>query len=346
MAKRPATPALSDETKAALDKVQSAPLLARVMNELNVNQDQLSKRQETIKNLEKKLSERYKAENKVVSYIIKFGHPKAMIHSSDVPALDATLNSVVHAEEINIILHGPGGDGSIVEKMIEMCRGHLPMKKGKLRVIVPNIAKSAATLFALGADSIVMGYCSELGPIDPQIPVVNSGVTHMISALSFLEARDTLMAKITEAAKKNEPTAGLLTQLAGLNIPFLQEMENVIHFAENTAVRLLARYMLASKIKNQQERETKAKEIAGKLLSKELFPIHGHFIDANAAKKDLELEVDLLDRTDDLWALIWEYYIRSEVQLMLTPQPNHVPTKLFELAGGSILGQEQQKPSA
>jgi ClpP class serine protease len=53
--------------------------------------------------------------------------------------------------------------------MVDMCRTHLAGTDQKLRVIVPNIAKSAATLFALGADEILMGYLSELGPIDPQV---------------------------------------------------------------------------------------------------------------------------------------------------------------------------------
>ena len=36
-------------------------------------------------------------------------------------------------------------------------------------VVVPNVAKSTATMLVLGADEIVVGPSSELGPIDPQI---------------------------------------------------------------------------------------------------------------------------------------------------------------------------------
>jgi ClpP class serine protease len=35
-------------------------------------------------------------------------------------------------------------------------------------VIVPDFAKSAATLMAIGAHRILMGPASDLGPIDPQ----------------------------------------------------------------------------------------------------------------------------------------------------------------------------------
>ena len=102
-----------------------------------------------------------------------------------------------------------------------------------------NVAKSAATLFALGADTILMGYCSKLGPIDPQVPISVSGVTQWVSAFAFVGSRDKLMEQLAEAVKKKEPTAGYLTQLASLNIPFTHEMENWIEFSRKTGATLL-----------------------------------------------------------------------------------------------------------
>ena len=49
-------------------------------------------------------------------------------------------------------------------------------------------------------------------------------------------------------------------------------------------------------------RVKKANDIAEKLLSKELFPIHGQFIDANTAKSELGLEVEILGMQDQLLA--------------------------------------------
>lgn len=339
------TPASTD-AQAAQAKIQQSPAFAGIINELNLIQDQLFKRQALIRRIEKALSDRYRAPNRIISYIFRFDHPKSMITSADVAPLDAVLNSISHAKELNIILHSPGGDGSIIEKMVEMCRGHLPRHDAKLRIIVPNIAKSAATLFALGADTIIMGYCSELGPIDPQIRISVSGIVHQISALAFVESRDEIMTKIQEAIKAKEPTAALLQQLAGLNIPFTHEMQNQIDFAEKTAIRLLEKYMLKVTIKKNADREKKAKEIAKKLLSKQLFPIHGHFIDANNAKDDLELSVDILDRTDNLWKLIWEYYIRAEIQMNIPSGPNSVKLKLFESADQSLVTQDFAKDPA
>ena len=324
-------------------KVVNNRMFANVISELDVNTDQLKRRTNLIQRIEKLLSEKYNASNRIISYVVRFGHPKELITSADIVPLETILSSLDKPEQLNIILHGPGGDGSVIEKMVEMCRDHLPPHSQKLRVIVPNIAKSAATLFALGADTIIMGYCSELGPIDPQIPVVNSGIAQNISAFAYIDSRDTIMKNIQEAAKKNEPVIGYMQQLSSLNMPFIQEMENLIHFAENTATQLLSKYMLGPKIADEAARERKAREISRKLLSKELFPIHGHFINAATAQKDLELDIDIIDKTDELWRLIWEYYTRAEVQMNISPSPDTIKIKLFESSEESIIAPEAAK---
>ena len=49
----------------------------------------------------------------------------------------------------------------------------------RLRMIVPDLAKSAATLMVLGADSILMSDTSELGPIDPQVVLADGNGKHI-----------------------------------------------------------------------------------------------------------------------------------------------------------------------
>jgi len=223
--------------------------------------------------------------------------------------------------------------------MVDMCRAHLSGPNRKLRVIVPNIAKSAATVLALGADQILMGYCSELGPIDPQVPIAVSGMTQWVSAFAFVEARDKLMDQITAAIKKKEPTVGLLQQLAGLNIPFTDEMEYQIGFAKKTAVTLLGKYMLIPSFPRAKTRAKKANEIVQKLLSKQLFPVHGQYIDGATARQ-LGLEVEVLDKDDSLWKLIWGYYIRCEVQMNVALQAGLIKTKLFQSGTQCLVTQD------
>lgn len=323
-------------------KIKTTPAFMAVINELNVNQDQLTKRQKIMTDIEQSLTAKYNCPNRLMTYMMRFGHARTSMHTSDIPNIETVLHSITGAEQINLLIHSPGGDGTITEKIVDICRSHLVGTNRKLRVIVPNFAKSAATILALGTDEIIMGYTSELGPIDPQVPIAVSGMTQWVSAFAFVEARDKLMEQIAEAIKKKEPTVGLLTQLAGLNIPFTDEMENQIGFAKKTAATLLNKYMLVPVHKNAAKRQRNAEAIAKKLLSKELFPVHGHYINGKAAK-DMGLQVELLDKDDPLWNLIWDYYIRCEVQMNIPLQPGHIKTKLFE-SGNQISLVTQDAP--
>lgn len=312
-----------------LAKVQATPALMAIFNEMNVNQDQLTKRQRLIAEIEQSLSAKYKAANRLISYVMRFGHPRTIMHTADIPNIEAALQSLSGAEQINLLVHSPGGDGTICEKIVDICRSHLVGNNRKFRVIVPNVAKSAATILALGTDEIIMGYTSELGPIDPQVPIVVSGTTQWVSAFSFVEARDKLLEQITKATKKKEPTVGLLTQLAGLNVPFTDEMENQIQFAKKTAITLLNKYMLAPIHTKPVQRHKESIGIAEKLLSKVVFPTHGYYISGQTAK-EMGLQIELLDKGDSLWELIWQYYMRCEVQMNIQLQPPFIKTKLFE----------------
>lgn len=55
----------------------------------------------------------------------------------------------------------------------------------RLTVIVPDQAKSAATLLALGAHQILMGPTSDLGPVDPQFQL---GENDLVSAKAIIAA--------------------------------------------------------------------------------------------------------------------------------------------------------------
>lgn len=343
---------MADESRTTGDKQHQSPeekvhrsqTYLGILGELDVNTDQLNRRRQLIERLEKALTEHYQTRNRVFAYIFRFGHPRALISSGDISSFETTLSSVSSTEQINLIIHSPGGDGTIVEKMVEMTRSHLTGDNRKFRVIVPNIAKSAGTLLALGADTILMGYCSELGPIDPQLLVNVSGAWQQISAQSFVDARDNLMREIQQALQQKKDTVGYLQQLAGLNVPFTEECENLIEFSRKTASELLSRYMLRVKIPQETDRNKKAEEIAKKLLSKELFPVHGQFIDGKTARDKLELEVELLEKDDELWKLIWEYYVRCEIQMgiPLPQMPNYVKIKLFESTGVSLVTPDVQ----
>ena len=61
-----------------------------------------------------------------------------------------------------------------------------------IEVLVPNIAKSAATFFCLAADSIYMGRHGELGPLDPQM-LDRTGSARPVSALESFHSLEHLL---------------------------------------------------------------------------------------------------------------------------------------------------------
>ena len=63
------------------------------------------------------------------------------------------------------MLDTPGGDGELAVRLVRSMQARC----SELTVIVSNHAKSAGTLLAMGAHSILMGPTSDLGPVDPQL---------------------------------------------------------------------------------------------------------------------------------------------------------------------------------
>lgn len=68
---------------------------------------------------------------------------------------------------VDVLIHSSGGDALTAWKLMSVLRERF----AKVGVLVPFAAFSAATIFALGADEIVMHPHASLGPIDPQIQV-------------------------------------------------------------------------------------------------------------------------------------------------------------------------------
>jgi hypothetical protein len=80
--------------------------------------------------------------------------------------LDQIITTPPDETEIDVWIESYGGDAHAAYKLAidlrHRCR--------KLQAVVPDVAKSAATLFTLGVDKIFMGAAAELGPLDVQIP--------------------------------------------------------------------------------------------------------------------------------------------------------------------------------
>lgn len=94
-----------------------------------------------------------------------------------------------NADKLTVLLDSPGGRIESAYRML------LALREGvdDIEVLVPGWAKSAATFFCLGADSIHMGRHGELGPLDTQIVDLSSGKTTQVSALETFKTLEGLL---------------------------------------------------------------------------------------------------------------------------------------------------------
>lgn len=239
-------------------------------------------------------------------------HPLNGIMSQDIIFFEDLLRSTDGAQEGYLIINSPGGDGNVAEKMITMCRQRFTKS---FKVIVPNFAKSAATMIALGSDKILMGYLAELGPIDPQLgnPIAGG----FIPARSFIDGLEMIRTKI----KSGDPVQMYLPMLAQIRPEIIAQCQSAIDGSREFAEKWLKECML-------KDNHAQAKEVAKRLSEGEKYKSHGKVIDYNEAHDVLKLNVEKIAPDSDLWNNIWELYCRE--MLVLQALQNQGAAKLFE----------------
>lgn len=77
------------------------------------------------------------------------------------------IDAIPEGSRVDVLIHSTGGDLLTAWKLMSILRERF----ASVGVLVPYMAFSAATIFALGADEIVMHPHASLGPIDPQITI-------------------------------------------------------------------------------------------------------------------------------------------------------------------------------
>lgn len=68
-------------------------------------------------------------------------------------------------EGVAVLIQSPGGYADVAFRLARL----IQKRCGSYKAYVPRWAKSAATLFSLGSDEVVLGSFGELGPLDAQI---------------------------------------------------------------------------------------------------------------------------------------------------------------------------------
>lgn len=234
-----------------------------------------------------------------------YGFASEMMSQSDILNMSQVAVKKEGLIGIDLILNSPGGIPETAEKIITTLRNYYD---DDFRVIVPETAKSAATVVALGSDEIVMGFCSELGPIDPQMQIPDGkGNTITRSAHAMIESVDRYIREAHQAVANDEPYHGFLRMLDfHPDITLIEECRLAKQLSEAIAKRWLSDKMLKDNI------EKAASTAEALSRADELFS-HGRAIDHEYAKGKLGLNIKYLRPGDPLWKLIWELHLRSQL---------------------------------
>lgn len=173
---------------------------------------------------------------------------------------------------VDIIIHSPGGLPDAAESIVAMLRSQFQ----HIRFIIPNIAKSAATLMAMAGDEILMDRNAELGPVDPQLVFgKGDGSAVQAPAQAIVDQFEEAQALIGREPKRLPAWLPILQQYG----PSLyKQAQNAIGLSTQLVEEWLTNYML----KDDPERATKAQAIAAYLGDHNKFKSHGRRIGREA----------------------------------------------------------------
>lgn len=136
--------------------------------------------------------ERYGRQELIRGYETETGARLIVVIDQIFPAnmtfLEELLVGASTDQELHVLIASPGGDGETAVRMVRAMQSRC----SRLTMLVPDMAKSAATLMCLGADEIVMGPGGDLGPVDPQFQIGGRSLAsakEIVAAIDEAEAR-------------------------------------------------------------------------------------------------------------------------------------------------------------
>lgn len=141
-----------------------------------------------------------------------------------------------------LVIHSSGGLGDSAFKTVSLLR----KRCGKFSALIPDYAKSAATLIAVGASEILTGEFGELGPIDAQ--VLDYDIGEHRSALEVVQAVERLRSEALDTLAQT-----CRTIYVGTHMPFSAHLPIAVEFTNGLLRPLMEKvdvvsYMRMSRI--------------------------------------------------------------------------------------------------
>lgn len=245
-----------------------------------------------------------KAEERVcfIKRLEELRDSKVLVYFSYTPLDDSILvplyeqlKEIGHTKKIDLVLHSYGGAVDTPYKVVMLIREFCE----EFSVIVPFVAKSAASMLVLGADEVVMGPISELGPIDPLVkhPVYKDV---LVPVQAVWHCLDFFQRSIVNSSNPEVAINIATPMLSKLDPWLIGDYEKTIKASRQYAETLLSRYML----KNAPEKVS----LVTNALTEGYFS-HGYPIGRREAK---ELGIKVIEAHGELWDIIWNLYLGYE----------------------------------
>ena len=186
--------------------------------------------------------------------------------------------------ELDLILHSPGGSPESAEAIVRYLRSRF----SHIRVIVPQLAMSAATMISCAADQIVLGNHSFLGPTDPQIFLPTPLGYRMAPAQAILDQFERAQKECADPEKLRT----WLPMLSQYGPDLLVQCESALNMSKELVKYWLETYMFG----NTKGGANKAKDISNWLADHKHFMSHSRHISRSDIEKHglsvLKLESD------------------------------------------------------
>ena len=174
---------------------------------------------------------------------------------------------------VDLIIHSPGGSPEAAEGIVEYLHAQFP----EVRVIIPQIAMSAATMIACSGASIVMGKHSNIGPVDPQLIINSPNGPTSNPAKAII---DQFYKALQEVNEPNKQAWAILLNQYGPSV--ITQCENYIKMSENLIRDWLNRFMF--KTEAPDVKAPIIENIASFLANHDNFKRHGRHISREKAE--------------------------------------------------------------
>jgi len=237
----------------------------------------------------------------VIVYFSSFYDEEVMMSDMDAEMIEGILAVEHSGGKIILVLNSAGGSGLAAERIVNVCRSY---SDGQFEVIVPHMAKSAATLICFGASRIHMSLTAELGPVDPQVKYKNdaTGEKEWISAQEYVRSYEQLMEKAVSGEAERIET--LVQQLVRYDARYIEQLKSAQALSEDISIKLLESGMMSHLTKE------KIREKISPFLIQEKAKSHSRMITMTEAKEH-GLKINEIKLQSELWNWLWELYIRA-----------------------------------